>query len=480
MNVITRNIISDNFSLTKLEDGSSYDKRNLEDKIDLWKYILKYKCAAKEQESILIGITTLSIDYFAICFAALELSMKIVIIDYNRKDNFSSLEYKDPKTKALSPIDIFLHDVDDEMFSSGARAIHKFKFFTNCSNRTYNINNMDFVVTDKVKFQEAIKIQPKSGNIAIRCTSSGTTGTPKIVEHTHEFLYKISERNSNKFLGDCLHIRNLNHGSSIAVFLLPSLMNDAVTNHLVFNVDEDQPFDDFVDRISPYKDTIHFINFPYPYMIHEFINSSRRKSITWKNLQVQTLSYIQENSKNAVRDGIFKSITSIFGSNETSGPVFQCTITKNNIEQDSSYFTRLDNFYKIDLDNNGLISIGMPTYDTCIITNDIFKIVDEYYVHAGRKDMVKINGEIIDYGVINELNKKYENLYLVIDSIYNGIYVAFWNKNDFDTLRNIEDFFKNRYKRISISKICVLNKEDFLSGIKIDNELLREHFRTHV
>ena len=480
MNTLTRKIISDKFSLTKLEDHSVYNKEDLFEKIDLWKYILVDQCNAKEQESILIGITTLSIDYFAICFASLELSLKIVIVDYNRKDDFSTIEYKDPKTKALSPIDIFLHDVDEELFQSGAKAINKFKFFTTCSKRTYNIKKLNHKILDDNKFQVIQSVVPKKESIAIRCTSSGTTGTPKIVEHSHEFLYKISLRNSSKFSGDCLHIRNLNHGSSIAVFLLPSLMNDKVNNHLVFNVDEGEPFDKFVEAILPYRESMHFINFPYPYMIDEFINSNIKKEIKWPNLKVQTLSYIQQKSKDAIREGIFESITSIFGSNETSGPVFECTIGKDNIDMDSSKFKKLDDFYSINLDSEGLISIGMPVYNNSIVTNDIFKFENGYYVHSGRKDMVKLNGEIIDYNIINNFNKDNADYYLIIDSLQNSLYVAFWNLFDEELLEKINDFLKNNYKRIKVDKHSVLNKNDFMSGIKMDNELLREHFRTNV
>lgn len=478
MDIITRNCVSNNFSLIKLENDSSYNKDDLDSNVALWKYILKYKCNAKEQESILIGITALDIDYFAICFAALELALKIVIVDYNRKDEFSNLEYADPKTKILAPIDIFLHDVDDIHFLTESIPLNKFKFFTNQSYRTYNVKKIDYTIENETEFQLAQEIIAKPTSVAIRCTSSGTTGTPKIVEHTHEFLYRVSKRNSSKFSGDCLHIRNLNHGSSIAVFLLPSLMNDAVTNHFTYGVhDESLPFDDFVNNIARYRDTLSFINFPYPFMIEEFINSSKRQYTTWPNLQVQTLSYIQDNSKDAVKQGIFKSITSIFGSNETSGPVFECTITKDNVDQNSSYFTKLDNFYGIELDDTGLISVLLPTYNINIVTNDIFKIVDSFYVHSGRKDIVKINGEILDYAIINNFNSQFPDTYLVIDSVENSIYVAFWNTHNSNALSNIQSFFNNHYNNVSINKTAILNKEQFLSGIKLDNELIREYFR---
>ena len=475
--IITRHIISNNFSFESIEENSFSSKQDLEDKINEWKYLLSYKCNARKQESILIGITNINIDYVAICFAALELSLKLVIVDYNRKDDFTDLEYRDPKTKVLSPIDIFLHDVKPDLLDINAMPIKKFNFFTKHSKRTYNTHTLDKTIND-VDYEAAKNISPSENDIAIRCTSSGTTGTPKIVEHTHKFLYEISLRNSVKFYGDCIHIRNLNHGSSIAVFLLPSLISNEVTTHLSFNLDEDTDFfGQFIEGIKKYRNSLCFINFPYPYMIDQFIKSSIEYNINWPKLNVQTLSYIQDKSKNAVKDNVFKSITSIFGSNETSGPVFECIITKDNVEQNSSYFTKLDNFYDISLDDEGLIHIDLPIYNETIITNDVFKIQDHFYIHSGRKDIVKINGEILDYKIINDLNVKYESSYIVVDSLQNSLYLAFWNKQDNKTYQELDKFFSNNYKNIKVNKTLVLNKDRFLSGIKIDNELLREQFR---
>ncbi len=98
-NVISRHMISDNFVGLPLHKGQQYSKNDLISKIDLWKYILKYKCSAQAGESILIGMQILNIDYLAVCFAAAELSLKVVIVDYTRNDDFKDLTYYDPKTK---------------------------------------------------------------------------------------------------------------------------------------------------------------------------------------------------------------------------------------------------------------------------------------------------------------------------------------------------------------------------------------------
>lgn len=477
-NVISRNLISENFIGTNLSDGRKFTKTRLVKRINFWKYILTHRCAASAGQSILIGIIDIDNDYLALCIAAAELSLKIVVVDYSRPDEFRDIEFFDPKTKLLSPIDIFLYDVPKKNLEFNECS--KLKFFINCAQRAFNIKeDIDFSI-DKIKYKKASRIYPKPSDIVMKCTSSGTTGTPKIVEHTHEFLYALSIRNSKKFQGKCMHTRNLNHGSSLAVYLLPALANDAVSEHLIKNLDEDDSFEDFIDSIINYKDTLQFIIFPYPFMIEKFIEASRNKEIKWTNLNVQTLSYIQDSAKQAVKDKIFRSITSIFGSNETSGPVFTACIEGQNTEQDSSLFDHTDDFYKIKIYDDGLLGVIMPIYNTEIITNDVFEQRGVFYQHKGRTDLIKINGEIVDIKIINELNNSNNKFYIVTDSVKNCLYLACWESVDILDSKNYALEIEKRFSKITVDKIAVLNKKNFFSGVKLDHELLREYFRNHV
>lgn len=475
MSTLTRHVISENFYSHDLLTNQEFSRNDLFNKIDFWKYILKTKCDAKKYESILIGLITVNIDYLAICFASAELSLKIVIVDYSRSDEFEDIDFFDPKTKLLSPIDIFLHDIK----SYDLDTCTKHKFFVECSKRSFNIyDDLDYSI-DPDEFEKNKSIFPDKNDILMRCTSSGTTGTPKIVEHTHYFLTEISKRNSKKFEGKCLHIKSLNHGSSLAVFLLPSLISNDVSKHLFYPVDEDDPFDKFISAIKPYND-LDFLLFPYPFMIDKFIDESKVQNITWENLKIQTLSYIQDSIRSEIKGGNIKSITSIFGSNETSGPVFEITINKNNLDQKSNFFKEVDDFFKISLDNTGMIEIGLPYYDSSIVTNDVFYKDGEFYIHKGRSDIVKINGEIIDIKDINNLNASYPEAYIVTDTIKNCLYLAYWDRFIPDISKKVVEFLKIKYPRLEINKTAILNKKQFLTGIKLDNELLREYFRNYV
>jgi hypothetical protein len=122
----------------------------------------------------------------------------------------------------------------------------------------------------------------------------------------------------------------------------------------------------------------------------------------------------------------------------------------------------------------------LPVYNSEIITNDIFEKNDNYYTHKGRSDLVKIDGEILDIKIINDLNSKNNELYIITDTVKNCLYLAFWNNINAQLELNYNDFFKNNFKKVTIKKTAVLDKNKFFTGIKIDNEMLREYFRKYV
>lgn len=187
-----------------------------------------------------------------------------------------------------------------------------------------------------------------------------------------------------------------------------------------------------------------------------------------------------DSAKNGVRDSIIKTATSIFGSNETFGPVVANVIDKNCWDKDSRYFEKVDDFYGIKLYEDGKIGITTPVYNKEVITNDYFQKTDPYYIHLGRSDLLRINGEHIDLSFINKLNKQDDSRYVVVDTLNHCLYIAFWSEiTDEYAQETIEDIESN-FEKVKVTKYTVLNKKSFYYGIKIDNELLREYFRNHI
>ena len=99
----------------------------------------------------------------------------------------------------------------------------------------------------------------------------------------------------------------------------------------------------------------------------------------------------------------------------------------------------------------------------------------------GRKDLIRINDLIIptkDYLV--KLEILFNNATLTYDTLYNKIYLSVWNDqpNIKECVSNLSEYLQQKSEgRHLISCYNVLNYEDFLSGIKLDHEMLREYYR---
>lgn len=119
-------------------------------------------------------------------------------------------------------------------------------------------------------------------------------------------------------------------------------------------------------------------------------------------------------------------------------------------------------------------------FKNVFLNYDCFEKQGGYYIHKGRKDMVKVDGEILDLKIVAGLNSKYsDDAYIVVDSVNNSLYIAFWNSENNDITEEFNSFFEDNFDRIQVSKVASLEKKKFIPGIKVDNELLREYFRQH-
>jgi hypothetical protein len=111
-------------------------------------------------------------------------------------------------------------------------------------------------------------------------------------------------------------------------------------------------------------------------------------------------------------------------------------------------------------------------------TNDYFDKQGENFIHRGRSDMFRINGETINLSTINDLNKQYTSMYVVVDTLYHCLYLACWEDLSMDKILEAKERIESKFERVNVTKVLHLAKSNFYYGIKIDNELLREHFRT--
>jgi hypothetical protein len=470
--ILTREIINKNIKFVDFYNDENfathYDYAQLDALINAYKNLLVTKYGVVPGNTVLIGESP-SIRQTAMMFACLELGMVLVIVDYSRLDRFAN-RHIDSKTQLLLPIDIFVsqvpgHDSDND----------KFKFFGKISEKTILLSR-----ETELDYTENHIVHAHPDSVAMKCTSSGTTGTPKVITHTHSFLYQLSKRNSSMFSGTVAQGFNLSHGSSVATYYLPTLMSEGVTDYVNFALSLLEPV---ICRILEYGIEPDHLMLPYPHYFEQFVKVYQQ--YPQKGVCLYTLSYIRPEYEQHVRSGKISDVVSIFGSNETSGPTLINRLS--HCDYHVQAYSAVDDFYQLDIQNGELV-VTMPVYENSVIrTKDLFEVKDGKYWHLGRDDLYRINGILFNENRYQQLLAKHtSDAKLIFDFVRNEIYLCFM-KNDFSDseMLAIAESVNQELAKISghvhsISKYCKIDPIHYMSGIKLDHELIREHFRYRV
>lgn len=464
--IITRDVINKDIVFYDYSNEGdlirSYGYNEVCEKIDFFKnYLMDLGC--KKGESVLIGYDP-GLNQLGLFFAVCELGLNFVVNDYKMFEKSSDYDFLDTKTKILLPINYF--------FDNPESSEYKRKYLANVSDNYIPYEKIE--PYDNYKKNGLISAEPN--DLLMKCTSSGTTGTPKKVLHTQEFLYNISKRNSIFFDKSVGLAYNLNHGSSLATYFIPCLMSERVKSF--YNVPDiifrNEDFKiEYSDKRYNILNLLDHIMIPYSETLTEVLGLFKVKDLTYYTLS--SISPKMHDKKESYRD-----IVSIFGCNETSGPLMINRASYKNFDPMTYYI--IDDYYEFE--SFDPLIVNLKEYDTQINTKDIFTMVDDKtFRFEGRKDLLRINGK--------EISKKYNDIKfikskrcdLIYDTLYNEIYLAIWSENlssEF-TLK----YINNELEKISggdhkISKVKKLYKQNFYSGVKLDQELIRTYFREKV
>lgn len=463
MSIITRDVVNKNFLLKVLEADrtiNTYDKQDIINGIDRAKtYLIEEKKVRPGQKIVLITNTW---PYYLIWFlAAAELGLSFVVSDYPKLKNSFSVK---KKLSLYGSLDLVIGDLEQNIWN----------YFTENEYQKVDIKKISYP-SDKHKNE----IWANDDSILIYSTSSGSTGTPKVIKHTHDFFYKLLERNAKIYKlspqDKCLHSKGLHHGSVTGVYFLPTLKY--CSNHYYSSIhDGSVPpkewvgwiQEEHINRLFLMHDTIDY-----------FVDNLKLKKKLSDQGEIYVLAPLKEDHIRKLTVDFRYKIWSIFGCTETSGPLFLPLIK--HTDRDRKNMGRiLDEFYKISINNNGLLEVVMPNGET-VCTGDRFRIDKKDWIFEGRKDLYRLNGIPIYMDVLTEFIENFTKgqnqdfFDIVIDSEENKIYIRTNEFIDLDQLNSYldEEIYLDSKKSYKIHQQIVEKREKFITGIKFDPEEIR-------
>lgn len=315
-------------------------------------------------------------------------------------------------------------------------------------------------------------------------TSSGTTGTPKVIEHSHNFFYDLMDRNAKIFnLSDrdkCLHTKNLHHGSVLGVYFIPSMKY--CRNH----------FWHVIGPKQEWKST--FSKFVKTYQINRCLIFSEntieeicdvlKPNFVQHTINLGILAKVEKKFVEHLVGDCGHNITSIFGCTETSGPLFLLNYNQENYNsiEFNNFGKPLDDFYKIQLDEKNMLVVGSPD-GKVINTGDYFKFINDEYYHIRREIDAKINEMPIYLNLLAEAIIAYaknnntalfhgKDFDLCFDNLHKKIYMRSSKHLELTDINNYisKELNTENYR---ISQLIVEPRDNFITGIKFDSEKLR-------
>lgn len=456
--IITRDWINDDIALTTTK---SYSKNDLIGMINYWKHRLLNE-GASYGDKIGIAIPSMEVSHIAISFAAYELGLRQVILP----KPIIEQECKNPKCNSHLPLDFFVYCLPhDQTFEIA---------------KNHYIRNSKISIEIPSSFDEQSQIETKvlcnENTDILLCTSSGTTGDPKLISQTHKFFFDLCSFNwsvlgfSNE--SKILHLSSFNHGSSLGVFYLPTL-HVCKEHFFYFDAVTNKSMEYSIIDMCRKKQITHMLS-PNASMTDALISEIENFDFDLPDLTIMVLSFINPRWEKIVKRSKIKKIVSIFGCSETSGPLFLPTLDRSTENfRPRNLGKPVKGFHKIEVKDSHLL-VTMPD-GSIIDTGDI--VTDDYQL-IGKSKLPRIDDVEINVLDVIELLEQFvsrNKIEVVIDEIQNIIFVLTEVSLNPVTVGNL---LRDRYgidiptKIVEVSSLSL-----FITGIKPDREKIISYLR---
>jgi acyl-coenzyme A synthetase/AMP-(fatty) acid ligase len=443
--------------------------KDISDGIDFWKVILgEHGFQPGSKLGPLLSLC--DVNYLALLFAGLELGGSVCVVDKAHTVETAS----NVRARVLAPIDIVIVDPNTDALIQATGDFLSDKILL--SSMWHNYVAKDFSFSN---------IREDSlDNVALYATSSGTSGTPKVISYSHKFLYDIAQRciKDMDFKEDdkIMHLSNIHHGGSAGLFFIPTLM--ASKNHYFEYGLNPNSLKKIIDIVLQEK--INKIMFPNSILLEKFIMNLPKVD---HKLDLFTLQSKSKTWLPYIKRANINSVYSVFGSTETVGPLFKNVFTKDDDPATFNvlnYGKPLDDFFNIKQLSSTELEVTVQNADTYIL-NDAFVIdTNGDYVFSGRKDLFRVNEveltiPLLDNIVANHF--KTEKCILIPDPTCNKIYMLCEPNGNNELFESRKQSIENELNQISpnltIDFVLFAPIEKFIDQIKFNYSAARLHFQ---
>lgn len=477
MNVISRDWLRDDaefYASQILEE--QYSKERVCDIIEYWKSKLLENGATPGQK---VGIVIMPIDiiYTGLLFAIFELGLKLVVLNRPNTEE----ECKTPKNNAHLPLDLFV------AFSIPMAKIAQEHFLKNTKKSIMiDIEEWNTIKQTYVPSVKRSPILAKPEDEILLCNSSGTTSNPKLIHHTHNFLYNLCSYNWEKLdLNEndvVLHLASINHGASLSVFYLPAL-RICKKHHFHLPLDISNRDGDYFGMMyrSCKKYGITKLLSPNGRTTDGLIEAIDQSEEGLPEATIIVVSFINPKWLKVIKAGKLKKIISAFGCSETGGPLFIPHIDKDTNEEtfDPKYMGHPTlGFYETS-QVDGLLSVYLKDYDKTIITEDIVRQEEDGYWFVSKNKLKKINDQDVNPIEIVEAlehigsRTKFE---VVVDEVHNDLYIVTDDKNLIENKEEAKRIVSSLFQgNIELTDVLYMeNFEHATVAVKPDRDKLLE------